>query len=130
MPGPKITRRDILEGNKGMLQKQLYVVLTSPTNGLEAVLDNLEAHLEYQVRMEKEGNYFASGPFFAENEEDWEGEGMFVVRAGSLSEAKAIADADPMHQSGARSYRCKPWLINEGTLTITLRYSDVGYDLV
>ena len=29
-----------------------------------------------------------------------------------------------MHASGARSFTVRPWLMNEGTVTIKLTYSD------
>ena len=38
------------------------------------------------------------------------GEGMVIIRAASLAEAQAIAAADPMHSSGARKARVRPWL--------------------
>jgi len=34
MSEPKITKHDILEKTPGMLQKQLYIIHTKPTNGL------------------------------------------------------------------------------------------------
>jgi uncharacterized protein len=37
---------------------------------------------------------------------------MFIVRAQSLAAARAIAEADPMHASGARQYELRPWLLN------------------
>ena len=49
---------------------------------------------------------------------------MIIVRAASLDEARAIADADPMHSSGVRRYRIRPWLLNEGSYTVTVRYSE------
>ncbi len=49
---------------------------------------------------------------------------MVIVRAGSLAEARKIAEADPMHARGARTFRIRPWLLNEGSLTVRLTYSD------
>ena len=31
---------------------------------------------------------FGAGPFWEDNEIDWAGDGMFIIRASSLSEAK------------------------------------------
>ena len=45
MSGPNITKDDILEASKGMLQLQLYVVFTKPTNGMGPVMENIEEHL-------------------------------------------------------------------------------------
>ena len=124
MSGPEVTKQDILNACEGMLRKQLYVVLTTPTNGLGPVMENLETHLQYQMSLEEKGIMFGAGPFWDDAEEKWEGEGMVVIRAGSLAEAKQIAADDPMHKSGARSYVVRPWLLNEGTVTIKIDYSN------
>lgn len=126
MSEPQVKARDVLNASKGMLQKQMYVVFTTPTNGLGPVMENLEAHLKFQIDLERRGITFGAGPFWADNEEDWEGEGMVIIRAGSLQEAQDIAASDPMHKSGARSFRVRPWLLNEGTVTIKVTYSDGG----
>jgi uncharacterized protein YciI len=109
---------------KGLLAKQLYVVLTRPTDGLQPVLDNLQEHLAYQLDLEQKGIMFAAGPFADDSEECWEGEGMVIIRAANLNDARTIADTDPMHQSGARQYRIRPWLLNEGSLTLKVTYSN------
>ena len=126
MPEPQVKAQDVLNASKGMLQKQMYVVFTTPTNGLGPVMENLEEHLKFQIALETSGIMFGAGPFWADNEEDWEGEGMVIIRAGSLQEAQDIAASDPMHKSGARSFRVRPWLLNEGTVTIKITYSDGG----
>jgi uncharacterized protein YciI len=119
-----VTKADILQACKDMLCKELYVVFTTPTNGLGPVMANLEQHLQFQIGLEKKGIMFGAGPFFADNESDWNGEGMVIIRAESLKAAQEIAAQDPMHQSGARSFKVRPWLLNEGTITIQLNYSD------
>jgi hypothetical protein len=43
-----------------------------------------------------------------------------------MDEARGFADADPMHQSGARTFRIRPWLLNEGTFSVRLFYSGSG----
>ena len=55
---------------------------------------------------------------------------MVIIRAGSLAEAREIADSDPMHASGARDYTLCPWLMNEGTVTIKLRYSGGSREVI
>ena len=130
MSEPKVTKADIMQACDGMLRKELYVVFTTPTNGLGAVMQNLEPHLKYQVDLEKRGIMLGAGPFFADNESDWNGEGMVIIRAGSLAEANEIAAADPMHASGARSFRVRPWLMNEGTVTVKLTFSDGAHQVI
>ena len=108
---------------KGLLAKRLYVIFTTPTGALDALKAHFPAHLDYQKDLEARGITFAAGPFADDNESAWSGEGMIIVRAASLEEAQSIAKADPMHSSGVRSFRVRPWLLNEGSVTLTVRYS-------
>ena len=124
MSEPKITKQDILEKTPEMLQKQLYIVHTKPTNGLGPVMENIGPHLEFQVKIEQDGVMFAAGPIWADDEETWEGEGMVVVRAENLAHAREIAASDPMHSSGARSFTVRPWLVNEGGFNLRVTFSD------
>ena len=103
------TPKEIIELSKerGYLAKQFYVIFTTPANGIAPVLENLQRHLDYQESLEQRGVMFAAGPHWSDDEQRWEGDGMVVVRAGSLAEAEAIAKDDPMHASGARRYRVR-----------------------
>ena len=123
MSGPNITKDDILEASKGMLQKQLFVVFTSPTNGMGPVMENIEEHLNFQVELEQKGIMLGAGPFWADDELTWNGEGMVIIRADNLAHAREIAESDPMHSSGARSFTVRPWLLNEGRITVTVDFS-------
>ena len=124
MAEPVIQVPDVLNASRGMLQKQLYVVFTTPAHGMGPVMENLDAHLKFQIGLEQKGIMFGAGPFWTDDEKEWRGEGMVIIRAGSLEEAKAIAASDPMHACGARTFRVRPWLLNEGTVTIKINYSD------
>ena len=123
MTGPIITKDDILEASKGMLQMQMFVVFTTPTNGMGPVMENIEEHLQFQVNLEQRGIMFGAGPFWADDEHTWNGEGMVIIRADSLEYAKEIAATDPMHSSGARSFTVRPWLLNEGSITVAVDFS-------
>ena len=111
---------------KGLLAKKLYVVLTKPAGDMEAVMENLQEHLKYQLELEANGSMFAAGPFADDEEQEWEGEGMVILRAESLAEARSMAENDPMHKSGARTFRLRPWMLNEGSITINITYSTVN----
>ena len=102
----------------GLLAKKLYVIFTSPVNGLNPIME------AYQNKIQDEGIMFGAGPFSDDTEQKWNGEGMVIVRAESMAAAKEIADNDPMHKSGARSYRIRPWLLNEGKITVDLTFSN------
>ena len=123
MNSPKVTKQDVLNASSEMLNKDLYVVFTKPENGMKEVMENLEEHLKFQVSLEKNGIMFGAGPFWEDNEIDWNGEGMVIIRANSLDHAKQIAASDPMHQSGARNFTVRPWLLNEGNIQVSLDYS-------
>jgi uncharacterized protein YciI len=109
-----------------MLGMQLYLVQSVAANGLGPVLAHTEAHLAHQVELERKGTMFAAGPVFDDDDAGWNGDGLFVIRASSKAEAEAIAASDPMHQSGARQFSVRPWLVNEGSLSVTLSFSNRG----
>lgn len=121
---------EVKAASRDMLQRQLYVVRTRPVAGLGPVLANLEAHLDFQVELERSGILFAAGPIWTEDEERWCGEGMVVLRAESRAAAIAIAERDPMHRAGARAFTVTPWMINEGRLAITLNLSTQRFEVV
>ncbi|ETX13452.1 hypothetical protein OCH239_10415 [Roseivivax halodurans JCM 10272] len=121
---------DVKKASKDMLQKQLYAIFTKPTNGMGPVFEHLEAHLAYQVGLETDGRLFSAEPMWTDDEESWEGEGLVVVRAASRQDAIAIAQDDPMHKAGAREFHVRPWMINEGTVTVRLDLSSQRFEIV
>lgn len=132
MSNSSVPSKDIVEvsTSKGYLAKQLYVVFTKPTKGIGPVMENLATHLAFQEKLETDGIMFAAGPNWTDDEQNWEGEGMVVIRAKSLAEAKEIASRDPMHVSGARTFQVRPWFVNEGTLTVQLGFATGRFKLV
>ncbi|MGB3245737.1 MAG: YciI family protein [Sulfitobacter sp.] len=119
----------VLDASKGMLQRQLYAIFTKPVDGLGPVFAIIEDHLKFQVQLETNGILYAAGPMWTDDEQSWEGEGLVVVRAASRADAIAIAEQDPMHRSGARTFHVRPWLVNEGSVTITLKNSSQTYTI-
>lgn len=120
----------VMQASSAMLQKQLYAIFTTPAGAIEAVLASMEEHLAFQVSLEKDGILYAAGPMWSDDEKTWEGEGLVVVRAGSRDAAIAIAQRDPMHRSGARRFTIRPWMINEGTVTVRLDMSSQTFAIV
>ena len=108
---------------RGSLALELYVVTSTPTGSPEAIRDNLQSHLAYQQQQEALGALAFAGPLSDLSGEQMEGMGMIVYRAESLAAASAIADADPMHKSGARNYTIRRWLINEGSIQLSIKLS-------
>lgn len=85
--------------------------------------EKLPAHLDYQIKMERDGILFGAGPLFEEGSDVPYG-GMIILRAKDEAEARELADQDPFHAAGLRSYTVQRWLLNEGSMTFTVRYSD------
>ncbi|MGX1099169.1 YciI family protein [Amorphus sp. MBR-141] len=121
---------DVKEASKEMLQKQLYAIFTSPADGLGPILERLGEHLAFQVQLEADGILYAAGPMWTDDETAWEGDGLVVIRAGSRQEAIDIAERDPMHKSGARTFQVRPWMINEGSVTLRLDNSSQTFRIL
>ena len=118
---------------RGYLAKQLYAIFTTPVNGaagIDDVMDTLPDHLLFQEELERDGIMFAAGPHWTDDESRWEGDGLVVIRAGSLDEAEAIAARDPMHSRGVRSFRVRPWLVNEGTVTVRMNFATKSLEVL
>ena len=70
-----------------------------------------------------------AGPLSDDTGEQMQGAGMIIYRAASMEAARAVAEADPMHASGARNFLLRKWLVNEGGLTLTVRLSGQSVSL-
>ncbi len=111
-----------------MLHKRLYVIFSDPTEKGGERRKIFPKHIAYQLKLEKAGILFAAGPF-TDAKGKPTGAGMIVVRAKSMAEARRIADNDPFHKQGYRSYRIQPWQINEGGFNLHINFSDGAYSL-
>lgn len=107
----------------GLLGLRLYAVSSRPTNGLGPILANTAEHLEYQAKLEHDGVMFAAGPLANEDRTEWLGDGLFVYRAESLADARKIAEGDPMHTCGARTFTVREWMVNEGSYSVQVYFS-------
>ena len=110
------------------LRKMLYIIFSEPTSTAEQRQAVHQDHLAHQYDLERRGIMFAAGPFVDEAGKPM-GPGMIIIRANSEAEARAIADADPYHRGGFRSYRLQRWMMNEGSFGVRLRYSDGGFEI-
>ena len=117
------TEQDVATSVNSFLGRELYVYFSTPAAPREEISKRIKDHLAYQVQLETEGKLFAAGPMFEEGA-DAPVRGMIVVRAADFDEAKAIADADPLHAAGLRTYTLDRWKINEGSYTLAVKYSD------
>jgi uncharacterized protein YciI len=119
----RVEASKIIESSAPSLRMQLYVV-TSTASSLDAVKQNLAEHRAYLRSLEERNVLFGAGPLWTEDGQYFEGDGMLIYRAASVEEATAIAQDDPMHSSGARIFKIRPWLLNDGSITIRVTLSE------
>lgn len=108
---------------RGSLAHELYVVISEPVAAPEIMKEQLPAHLAYQSEQENNGTLVMAGPLSDSTGELMQGMGLIIYRAASLEAARKIAEADPMHSSGARKFVIRSWLVNEGNLSLNVKLS-------
>jgi uncharacterized protein YciI len=108
---------------RAMLNKPLYVALRQPRDTAR-MGELLEPHLRWAIAAEQRGELFASGPFVAEGVAPGALGGMSILRAASLEEAQQILAQDPFVREGVVTVEIRKWLLMEGGMTVTLRFSD------
>lgn len=109
--------------SRGALAMELFVIQSTPVAPPEALQAVLPAHLAYQKEVEARGQLFLAGPMSDDTCKLMQGTGLIVYKAASLDEAKTIADGDPMHSQGIRTYTIRKWLVNEGSMSFSLSLS-------
>jgi uncharacterized protein len=123
MNSNQVETSKIIESSAPSLRMQLYVV-TSTAISLKAVKEHLADHRAYLRTLEEQNVLFGAGPLWTDDGQYFEGDGLLIYRAASVAEATAIAQADPMHSSGARTFKLRPWLLNDGSITIRVTLSE------
>jgi uncharacterized protein len=119
----RIESAKVTEMSGQSLRMQLYVV-TSTAKNLDAVKQHLSEHRAYLRQLEDQNILFGAGPLFTEDGQFFEGDGLLIYRANSVTEAHQFAQADPMHKSGVREFTIRPWLLNDGSITIRVTLSE------
>lgn len=109
--------------NRGSLAMEVFVIESTPAGDPELVKQTLPDHLAYQAEQEQAGTLMFAGPLSDESGENMYGSGMIIYKTDSLEMAKSITEKDPMHSRGARVYKIRRWLINEGSLQIDIKLS-------
>ncbi|MEP2029224.1 MAG: YciI family protein [Paracoccaceae bacterium] len=108
---------------RGALALELYVAHSTPAKTPEDLKASLSDHLAYQAELERSGQLAFAGPMSDDTGEHMQGMGLIIYRADSLEEARILAENDPMHKSGARSFVLRRWMINEGSLNLSVGLS-------
>jgi uncharacterized protein YciI len=111
-----------------MLRKKLYVILSKGGTTPEQIAAVLPQHLEYMIGLEKKGVLFASGPLTAAQDQA-AGDGLTILRASSVEEARAIAATDPFVVNKLRSFEVREWTVMEGSLGLTVNFSDQSLEV-
>lgn len=115
--------------SRGALALELYVAISTPAKEPGDVKAALPDHLAYQAELERAGKLAFAGPMSDETGAHMQGMGLIIYRAESLEAARALAQGDPMHATGARSFVLRRWMINEGSLTLSANLSTGGAGL-
>ena len=109
-----------------MLKKRLYAVIWKSYGKPDLIKQNLARHLQFMIGLERRGALFASGPF-TPGDGARIGDGLTILRAVSLDEARVFANSDPFVIAGARTYEIREWTLMEGRIGISLDFSSGGY---
>ncbi len=109
--------------DRGSLACELYAIVSTPDAPPEQMQEQLPSHLAYQAQLESSGALAMAGPMSDLTGDLMEGVGLIIYRADSLDAARALADADPMHSTGTRTYTIRRWLVNEGSFQIDVKLS-------
>lgn len=108
---------------RGSLACEVYCVVSTPGDDADLRQRTLPEHLSYLGTLEERGALAFAGPLSDETGDEMLGAGMLILRADNMDEARALADGDPMHTTGARTYTLRKWMINEGSLSISVQLS-------
>jgi hypothetical protein len=49
---------------------------------------------------------------------------MFLLRAETIEQLRALCEIDPKHANGARSHRSRLWMRHQGSLALRVSFSD------
>jgi len=107
--------------SRGALAFELFIVESTLVKSAESAQAILPQHLEYQKEMELAGKLVLAGPLSDLSGEEMSGCGMIIYRAESISEAREMALNDPMHKSQTRTFTLRRWLVNEGSISISVK---------
>lgn len=112
---------------KPMLKKRLFVALNKAAASQEQMLPFIADHLEYMNRLESEGKLFASGPFIQEGV--LVGDGLTILRTGTLEEARKLMQEEPLVKRGLRKFDLHVWELREGRMTFHMNASTTSFQI-
>lgn len=108
---------------------QLYMVrmepVSVPEDPIAYLMPFLREHILWLRDRERDGSLFLSGA--SRDEVGWDGSGVAILRASSRAEAERIAQTEPFHREGLRRNTVHGWLLNEGSVRLSLNLFENGY---
>ncbi|WP_323037243.1 YciI family protein [Pararhodobacter sp.] len=113
---------------RGSLALEVFACITSPAKDGPPPPELLVAYLAYQKDLEARGALFLAGPLSDPTGTSMPGAGLIIDRAETIEAARKLAQADPMHTSGRRSFTRQAWRLNEDAPRQRLRLSDPSFD--
>jgi len=113
----------------GQLALEVFACVTSPVEPGPPPANVLAEHKAYIAGLETSGRVFLAGPLSTPEGTHMSGSGMIIFRAADIAEARSLADEDPMHKVGTRTYTMQAWRLNEGAPLPGLRLSQRRFDI-
>jgi uncharacterized protein len=114
-------QRRITEILEQAIGRRLWVAIAHVHADPEAIRPHVADHLEYMIKLERDGKLWASGPFVVPGV--LVGDGMTILRADSEAAARAIMDEEPLTKLNLRTYELHLWELREGRISIQLNAS-------
>ena len=84
-----------------------YLVMSQPVAAREQIMAKIDEHLSWMRGQHTASNVLFSGPTADRSL------GIYVITAGTREEAQSIADTDPFHALGLRSYEMLDWEVHQ-----------------
>ena len=127
----KPTVGELLKSN---LNKQFYIAFMNANAGFQIMSPKtvpiLVDHLLFLQDLEDRGVLFMAGPLRdGGNPSAWDGSGMAIIRAGSLTEAETTFASEPFANAGLRTNVLSGWQLNEGSFQSTIHFASGKYEI-
>jgi uncharacterized protein len=110
-----------------MIKMVLYVAFSRAVATSSEMLPYVAEHLRYMNGLEEQGMLFGSGPCVQEGVAV--GDGLTILRAETIDEAKKLMENEPLIKRGMRSFEIRRWELREGRISIKLNASSSTFEL-
>lgn len=104
----------ILTDRTDRSRSHLYVVSTQAIVDRDTMNSRRAEHIAYLDELRQSGKLLGAGPVLSEYGTYYHGHGLIILRADSVTDAIALANADPFHVYGMRKFTVNTWLLSEG----------------